>query len=53
MDTFGTTIIEKIQDDEFDSNEWSIMYDEFKKMVNSEDIGTLNQPKDKKDESGG
>ena len=36
METFGTTITEKIQDDEFDSNEWAIMYEEFKKMVSGE-----------------
>jgi hypothetical protein len=36
METFGTTITQKIQDDEFDSNEWTILYDEFKKMVSGE-----------------
>ena len=45
MDTFGTTITEQIMDgDEFDSNKWADMYREFKKMVNSEDVGTLKDP---------
>lgn len=45
MDTFGTTITEQIMDgDGFDSNKWSQMYQEFKKMVNSEEVGTLKDP---------
>ena len=36
METFGTTITQKIQDDDFNSNDWTILYDEFKKMVSGE-----------------
>jgi hypothetical protein len=48
MEAFGTTITQKIQDDEFDSNEWTIMYNEFKKMVSGENkIADEEKPKKK------
>ena len=48
MEVMGPTITEQIMNDEFDSNKWQIMYEEYKKMISGENkISEEDKPKKK------